>query len=73
MMDNLTYYLGQDVKKCVEVSGRRPDTMHFLIAAYLKAMEEKYDMTQVIKMLGDINDFVPEPINKEQTIKELGF
>jgi hypothetical protein len=72
-MDNLTYYQGQDVKRSVEVSGRRPTTMHFLVAAYLKALEEKYDMKQIISLLGDINDFVPQPVDKEKNIRELGY
>jgi hypothetical protein len=72
-MDNLDYYKGKEIVRVVEGTGRRPTTLHYLIAAVLMAGEETWTTEQMMKMIYEINGFQPEPIDKVQTVKDLGF
>jgi hypothetical protein len=72
-MTNLDYYRGRDVKVAVEATGRRPTSQDFLVAAVLCAGEETWSIEQLVKMLYEINSFVPQPVDRDKNMKELGF
>ena len=72
-MDSLDYYRGKEIVRVVEGSGRRPTTLHYLIAAFMLANDETWTIEQMVKMLYEINAFQPEPINKAKTMQELGY
>lgn len=72
-MDALDYYKGKEIVRVVEGTGRRPTALHYLIATFLMAGEETWTTEQMAKMLYEINEFRPEPVDREQATKELGF
>lgn len=72
-MDSLDYYKGKEVIRVVESTGRRPTTLHYLIAAVLMAGDETWTIEQMAKMLYEINGYQPEPVDRKKIKQELGF
>jgi hypothetical protein len=72
-MDALDHYKGKEIIRVVEGTGRRPTTLHYLIAAVLMAGEETWTTEQMTKMIYEINGYQPEPVDKDKVTRDLGF
>jgi hypothetical protein len=72
-MDTLDHYKGKEIIRVVEGTGRRPTTLHYLIAAVLMAGEETWTTEQMTKMIYEINGYQPEPVDRDKAARDLGF
>lgn len=72
-MNSMDFYMGKSIKRSVEDTGRKPNTRHWLVAAVLQANQEHVTLDDMIKMLNEINTYVPEKFDSEKAIRDLGF
>jgi hypothetical protein len=74
-MNNLAWNAAKNLKKAIEVTGRRPTLNHYVILLWLAAQEEGVSLEEIVQKLSATVAFEVgvTKLDRDAHIRDLGF